>query len=68
MKKIVLILATLPLFLIMTNCENAPSPEGKSISISENFAQKTDSFAFDFWKALNKDENRNPIILYHLSV
>lgn len=56
MKKIVLILATLPLFLIMTNCENAPSPEGKSISISENFAQKTDSFAFDFWKALNKDE------------
>ncbi|MCA0365921.1 MAG: serpin family protein [Bacteroidetes bacterium] len=56
MKKAILILATLPLFLMMTNCEKSPSPEGKSISISENFAQKTDNFAFEFWKAVNNDE------------
>jgi serine protease inhibitor len=55
MKKIVLgsILSTIAFF----SCETS-TITSKDVNISENFSTKTNEFSFDFWKELNKQENK----------
>ena len=55
MKKVVLSFTLVFITLTMSNCDKTV-PEIKSINISSNFAAKTSSFAFDFWKKLEANE------------
>ncbi|MCF8323707.1 MAG: serpin family protein [Leadbetterella sp.] len=58
MKNIILSLCLTSTIFTMSNCEQT-NPEGKSISISSDFAAKTSDFAFDFWKKLQENETVN---------
>lgn len=41
------------------NCSNVVDPVGKDIDIPVGFSDKTTAFAFDFWKELNSNEDKN---------
>ena len=55
MKTIILSFSLTTIIFMMSNCEQK-LPEGKSITISSDFAAKTSNFAFDFWKKLQENE------------
>ncbi|MCP1384262.1 serpin family protein [Runella salmonicolor] len=54
---VLVIAATLMLLWVALGCSStSPSPVGEEVKISENFASRTDDFAFDFFKRLNEQE------------
>jgi serine protease inhibitor len=54
---VLVIAATLMLLWVALGCSStSPSPLGEEVKISENFASRTDDFAFDFFKRLNDEE------------
>jgi serine protease inhibitor len=42
--------------LFVTGCTDKSVPESQSINVSADFSGKTSSFAFNFWKAYEKEE------------
>lgn len=54
---VLVIAATLMLLWVALGCRSSvPSPTGEEVKIPENFAGRTDDFAFDFFKRLNEQE------------
>lgn len=57
---VLVIAATIMLLWAALGCSSDnPSPAGEAVKIPENFAGRTDDFAFDFFKRLNDEETPN---------
>lgn len=41
------------------NCSNVVNPSGGDVEVPVGFSNKTTAFAFDFWKELNTNEDKN---------
>ncbi|MFN8348009.1 MAG: serpin family protein [Spirosomataceae bacterium] len=57
-QSVLVIAATILLLWAALGCHsNGPAPAGEEVKIPENFAGRTDEFAFQFFKKLNDEEN-----------
>ncbi|MFB0947858.1 MAG: serpin family protein [Spirosomataceae bacterium] len=58
-KSITLFCLSAIIILTTMNCSNVVNPIGRDVEIPVGFSNKTTAFAFDFWKELNSNEDKN---------